>query len=138
MFKIVEKRRAWWPVIFGGVTEEGRVVENKIEMRFLLPSEDEFADVLKRMRDLDTGSGDAALGAAGSPAAVIEKPSVAYAAIVGLIADDWRGVGAENGEPLRFEPDNVVKLMNVPNVFMGVIDAYKKCRAAAPETRSGN
>lgn len=143
MFKIVEKRRAWWPVKFGGVTEEGRVVENKIELRFLIPDEDELAALLVTVKELSAGLPAALSGELGGEAGSVAidnaaAPSETYAAIVEMIADDWRGVGGENGEPLPFAPENVGRLMRVPNVFMATMAGFRACRAAAPEIRSGN
>ena len=40
MFKIVASPRAWWPVVFAGVTEEGAIIENRFQMRFALLDED--------------------------------------------------------------------------------------------------
>lgn len=130
-YKIVKSPRAWWPVTFPGVTEDGEVVENKFEMRFKLLDEDEQAEIETELR-LIADREDAA----------DKKPSELSAPIIMRIAEDWRGVvtddGTEAGASLPFNQENVATLMKVPNVFLGVARAYRACRAGQAETRRGN
>lgn len=130
-YKIVKSPRAWWPVTFPGVTEEGQVIENTFEMRFKLLDEDEQAEVETELRSLGDQAPDAG-----------KRPSELSAAVVMRIAEDWRGVvtddGTEAGASLPFTHENVATLMKVPNVFFGVAQAYRACRAGQAETRRGN
>lgn len=154
MFKLVSDRRAWWPVTFPGVTEHGNVVENKIEMRFTLHGEDEFFALFREASSIahleDAMKVDAVVAppmapeeagaeepAATEPAAT-SKLSDAYAAFVEKIATDWRGVAAENGEPIRWSHENLALLMNVPGVFKATIAALIECRNGQPKARAGN
>lgn len=129
MFKIIAAPLVWWPVTFPGVSEDGEVVENRIEMRFRILTEDDHRDYLKRaalLTELEVGGDGMSAG------------SETAAKLVGEIAADWRGVGAANGEPLKFEPDHLRQLMNVPNAFLGVMRAYASARAGRAEARAGN
>lgn len=129
MFKIIAAPLVWWPVTFPGVSEDGEIVENRIEMRFRILTEDDHRDYLKRaslLTELEVGDDAVSAG------------SETAAKLVGEIAADWRGVGAANGEPLKFEPDHLRQLMNVPNAFLGVMRAYAACRAGRAEARAGN
>lgn len=137
MYRIVQNRRAWWWVVFPGVTEEGRVVENKIELRFTIHDEDAFVQLLNEAAELP------------KKAAVVvdaeedeEKRKILlstfYAEFVQRIATDWRGVGAENGEPLKWEQENIRQLMAMPNVFAATVKAFVACRSGEKDTRAGN
>ncbi|WP_066546686.1 hypothetical protein [Sphingomonas sp. CCH15-F11] len=140
MFKVIADRRAWWPVIFAGVSEEGGVVANEIELRFRLVDEDQMRELVGKFAEL--AEDDAGLAAylklgelfPGEPISL----SMMRAALVMRIADDWRKVGAENGEPLRFAPENVLALVKVPNAFDGIARAFIACWKAEPEIRAGN
>jgi hypothetical protein len=144
-FRIVAQPRAWWPVSFPGVTEEGEVVENRFEMRFMLHGEDEHAQLLARVAMLRDKAETMALEAFGEnpTAADVEAKkltilSALYAETVKEFAVDWRGVGAENGELLKFGDKEVRLLMNMPGVFRATFEAYQSCRLGGMAVREGN
>lgn len=130
MFKIVKNPKAWWPVTFPGVTEDGQVVENKIEVRFVLHDEDENIQLARDM------------GAASEEAADDVLPSAFAADIVMRIAEDWKGVtlddGSVDGMSLPFTRENVAMLVRVPNAFDGITAGYRACRAGRAGARQGN
>jgi len=130
MFRIVAQRTAWWPITFPGVTEDGTVVENQIELRFIILDEDEFPDFLATLlSDVATST----------PAAADAEPqSASTARRLGRVIADWRGVAAENGEALAFSLENFQALLRVPNVGAAVGRSYIACRNATPEIREGN
>ena len=146
MYKLVKERRAWWPVVFKGVTEEGRVVENKVEFRFTIHSEDDHAQLLASAAGLRDRAEELVREEVGdievSQEELAEKKltilSRLYAEFVERFATDWRGIGAENGDPLRFEPENLRLFMNVPGTFKATFEAYAKCRIGEKEARAGN
>jgi hypothetical protein len=137
MVKIVSNPRAWWPVVFPGVTEEGEVVENRCEFRFLLLDEDAAVALSKEANALAASADDR--HEAASEEERKHFLSSLYAELVMRVATDWRGVEAENGEPLKFETENVRKLMAMPgDVFIATVRAWSACRAGRKDTRAGN
>jgi hypothetical protein len=159
MYKVVQGRRAWWPVTFNGVTEEGRVVENKIELRFHIHDEDEFTEVMFQFSRLQPRAEELALAEIEAPAAeaaseaageardvdaearqIVERKILGrlYAEFVKRIAVDWRGIGFENGDPMKFEDENLQLVMVQPGVFGACVLAYQKCRKGEKGVRSGN
>ena len=136
-YKLVKDRRAWWPVKWNGVTEEGRVVENSIELRFILHTEDAFIKLLGEASELPE---KAKKHIAVNVTAEEESTalSVFYTGFLQKIASDWRGVQGENGEPLRWEADNIQLLMNEASVFTAAVAAYQACRSGIKDIRSGN
>ncbi|WP_336973415.1 histidine kinase [Sphingobium aromaticiconvertens] len=137
MFKIIAEPLVWWPVLFAGVQEDGAVVENKIELRFVILGEDEIDAFGKETAEFLSGAAteSSVEGEAGQP---VVSPSALSVQLIQRIARDWRGVAAENEEPLPFNAANLQSLLNVPNVLPAVLRAYGSCRAARPEIRSGN
>lgn len=129
MFKIIAAPLVWWPVIFLGVTEDGTVIENQFEMRFRIMGEDEHIQFL-----VDVAKQDAVVVDGG----VVSAPSEVAAKVVKRVAVDWRDVAAENGELLKFDDAHLKQLLDVPNVFTGVMRAYRDARAGQPAIRSGN
>lgn len=129
MFKIIPAPLVWWPVTFPGVTEEGVVIENKFEMRFRIMGEDEHVQFL-----LDVAKEDEVA----VNDAVMTAPSATAAKVVKRVAVDWRSVAAENGELLKFDDEHLCQLLNIPNVFTGIMKAYRDCRAGHAAIRSGN
>lgn len=127
MFRIVKEPKAWWPVTWQGVAEDGSLVENKIELRFRMLKVDAAAAFI---RDVVAASETEAEPGADLPAT--------YAGLIARIADDWRGVGAENGEPLPWSIENLRLLMNEGGLFTHVFAAFRACLAAAPKAREGN
>jgi len=146
MYKIVKERRAWWAVTFNGVTEEGRTVENKIELRFIIHGEDEHAKLIAYSGELAERAEALAreeLNGEDISETVRQERTITvlsklYAEFLQKIAVDWRGVGGENGEPLKFEDEHIRLLMNVPGVFKAAVDAYGKCRLGEKDVRAGN
>lgn len=128
MFKIVRAPRAWWPVKFKLPGEDGQLVEHEFELRFRLLKVDEAIDFIAKAsaaeetEDATDGAGRATM----------------YANLVTEIADDWRGVQAENGTDLPWTADNLRLLMNETNMFVRVFRAFRDCLAGAAEIRAGN
>jgi hypothetical protein len=159
MFKVVQGRRAWWPVVFNGVTEEGKVVENKIELRFHIHGEDEYSEVMFQLSRLQSRAEELARMEIDGPAAaegdeagadaddvdadarrVVERKILGrlYAEFVERIAIDWRGIGFENGVAMKFEKDNLEAALVTPNLFAAIVGAYQKCRRGERDVRQGN
>lgn len=134
MFRIVSRRTAWWPVRFGGVTEDGKIVQNEVELRFIILDEDAIVDFYARLEQVNQSA-----FATGLPGDT--EPLSQSATILPLmleVVDDWRGIGDENGKALPFSPDNFLQFLKVPNVGRAVGAGYRDCRAAVPEARAGN
>lgn len=127
MFLLVPVRRAWWPVTFSGVTEDGEVIENSIKMQFRLVDEDEVQSFYGRANEIGAEAAEKAL-----------PFSTIAATFLAEIVDDWSGVGQPNKEPAPFTIDNFAALLRIPNVFPAVIQAYGACRRAEPDTRTKN
>lgn len=125
-FRIVPHRRAWWPVKFNGVTEEGDVIENQFELRFNRHDEEEFHALMK-----DIGG-------------MIDAPEAGKGFVEAALPfarrmfTDWRGVAGENGEALPFNDENLALLVKQPGVWSAIGNAYRGCRAAEGEIRKGN
>ncbi|SCW56251.1 hypothetical protein SAMN02927924_01373 [Sphingobium faniae] len=134
MFKVISETLVWWPVLFPGVTEDGKVIENKIEMRFVILDEDAIDDFTRATAIIVGAPVDEDAGAAD----VDRTPSILMQRALEPIVRDWRLVAAANGEPLAFNPDNFRALLRVPNVFREILGAYAACRAGRAETRKGN
>jgi hypothetical protein len=143
-YRIVPNARAWWPVTFPGVTEEGEVVTNKIELRFQLHTEDEHVALLTEAAALPEKArqaADAAKAETDEKRKELERTMLSgfYADFVQRLAVDWRGVAAENGDTLKWEPENIRLLMNQPGgIFQACVRAYVACRAGEKDVRSGN
>lgn len=137
MFKVISETLVWWPVLFAGVTDDGKVVENKIELRFLILDEDAIDDFARTTNLILAGERDA-VDAVGeeNPARVV--PSILMQRGLSPIVRDWRMVAGANGEAMPFNEDNFRALLRVPNVFAAILSAYAACRAGRAETRAGN
>lgn len=135
MFRLVPRRTAWWPVRFGGVTEDGKIVENEVELRFVILDEDQIVEFYAR---LEKANEDAASSTGLSGDAGPLSQAVAALPRMLEIVEDWRKVGDENGKALPFSPDNFLQFMKVPNVPMAIGAAYRDCRNAVPDARAGN
>ena len=137
MFKLVDESRAWWPVVWPGVTEDGAVVENRIEMQFTLLDTDANleleAEAARLDQQLKERRIELTLGSAEGPA-----PSQLCADVLLRIARDWRNVGAANGEALPFTSENVARLMKVTGVLEACLRAYRDCLRGKSEIREGN
>ena len=135
MFRLVDKRTAWWPVHFAGVTEEGVIVDNKVELRFVVLDEVEIVDFQGRL----TAAGEPLEGENLLP---VKERVAAISDRVGKVmlevVEDWRGVGQENKEPLPFSSDAFLKFLRVSNVPAAIGTAYTHCRAGTREARAGN
>ena len=126
-FRIVKEARAWWPVTWEGLAEDGSPVPNRIELRFRQMKTDAASAFARRVAEAREQEQD--------PAA--DLPTL-YGELVREMADDWRLVAAENGEPLPFTPDHVRSLMNEFGMFTHVFEAFRDCLARRRETREGN
>lgn len=137
MFKVVTETLVWWPVTFPGVTEEGEIVENKIEMRFVVLDEDAIDDfkrttaVVLAGQSEEGGDQDVQVDAERRPSALMQRT-------LAPIVRDWRLVAGANGEPMPFNTDNFRALLRVPNIFAAILAAYGACRAGRAEVRAGN
>ncbi|BBB13423.1 hypothetical protein [Sphingopyxis sp. FD7] len=135
-YKIVSQAKAWWPIRFNGVTEEGEIVVNEIRGRFVILDEDEFVafndDVAKVGSELvqaDNPDDRKTLSGVLSP-------------FILRILENWEGVieddGSEGGRSVPFTKDNLERMLRVPNFAGGVTEAYRDLRKAQPEQRKGN
>ncbi len=146
IYRIVSQPRAWTPVTFPCVMEDGSVQTFIIEMRFRLLKVDAataFITEVARAQALE--------GKAGADHAQL------YTELVAQIATDWRGVHAENGDALRFDvPEawltdldeagkrkplvapNLRSLMNEGGMFIHIFEAFRACLAGQPKARAGN
>jgi len=131
-YRIVKQAQAWWPVEWDGVDEGGTIVTNRIEMRFRILKVGDSAAFIRDAVELRDREQEALASGADTDLATL------YAELVERIATDWRGVEAENGEPLPWQTANVVLLMNEPGLFGHVVEAFRGCLAAAPKVRAGN
>lgn len=128
MFKLTETRRAWWPVTFAGVTEEGDVVSNQLKMLFEIHEVDELAKLFREEVAFD------AEAAAREDLNLSER----MGEFVARFVRDWKEIAKANGDPLEFSPENLRRLTNVPNAYNGIVAAYRDCIAGRADTRSGN
>lgn len=146
IYRIVAQPRAWTPVTFPVVMEDGTIATFMIEMRFRLLKVDAataFIAEVSRTYELE-----------GKPDA---DHAQLYSELVAQIATDWRGVHAENGDPLRFDvPEtwltdvdvdgkrkplvapNLKSLLNEGGMFVHIFDAFRACLAGQPKARAGN
>lgn len=120
MFKLVKDRTAWWPVKWDAVNEDGEIVENRVEVKFLIVGRKEFRDLFM---ESDEAQGD---------------DEAINREVAQRIIKDWKGIGDENGEPLPFEPEWVDAWLDQPMVPVAVLNAYTRLLAAAPEVREKN
>lgn len=137
MFKLVDEARAWWPVTWPGVTEDGKVIENRIEMLFRLLDTDANVELEAEGAKVDQKLAELRVAIAGGDA-VEAKPSEVCAEFLSRIAIDWRGVAAANGEPLPFGRENLARLLKVNGVFEACLRAYRACLHGRAEIRAGN
>lgn len=126
-FRIVRQPRAWWPVSWDGVAEDGGIVANRIELRFHILKVDAAAAFMREVVD----------ATARELAPDTDLPAM-YAELIGRIADDWRHVAAENGEALPWTPENLRLLMNEGGMFKTVFNAWRACLAGERERHEGN
>ncbi len=132
MFKIVDRPRAWWPVKFNGVAEDGSIITNRIELRFVIFDEDENLALQAELTKIALGPDAAAGASVGTLGAdILEK-----------IAEDWKDVGVDDGtgegKSLPFIRANMERLCRVPNVLQAICTAYAACRAGETGVRAGN
>lgn len=145
-YRIVKQARAWRPVQWPGITEEGEPVTNQIELRFRILKVDAATAFIREV--VEAQSRESLAG--------VDQPQV-YAELVAQIADEWRGVLAENDEPLRWDvpgswiddkdaegkrkplvAPNLRTLMNEGGMFTHIFSAWRDALAAAPKVREGN
>jgi hypothetical protein len=135
-YKIVSQAKAWWPIRFNGVTEEGGIVVNEIRGRFVILDEDEFV----AFND-DVAKVGSALVQADNPDDRKTLSGVLSPFILRIL-ENWEGVveddGSEGGRSVAFTKNNLERMLRVPNFAAGVTDAYRALRTAQPEQRKGN
>lgn len=143
MFVLAKERLAWWPVTFPSVADDGVVIENRIELRFMILGEDLFPAFITRLtqplaQPLANASGDVLADTEVSEVGAHQAADTAALDALLEVVRDWRHVAGENGEPLPFNRDNFGLLLNVPNAAGAIGRAYIACRMATPEIRQGN
>ncbi|KQM23124.1 hypothetical protein ASE73_02555 [Sphingomonas sp. Leaf24] len=151
-YRIVKRAQAWWPVEWDGVTDDGTIVTNRIELRFYLLKVDAGMAFIRDVNDAQDREAEEGV-----------DHSALYAGLVQRIASDWRGVEAENGEPLRWDGrgleaiaaagrdgatvadidagrpgPNLCLLLNEPGLFTAIIHAFRACLGARKDIRAGN
>lgn len=133
-YKIVSQAKAWWPIRWGGVTDDGAIVENEIEGRFIILDEDEFQQFEEDIADI--GSELAAVGDDKRPEER-QRLSELLSPFILRILENWKDVTDEEGE-VPFSKSSLERMLRVPNFAAGVAESYRKCRKAEPERRKGN
>lgn len=135
-YKIVSQARAWWPIRFNGVTEDGEIVVNEIEGRFKILDEDDFVEFNEDIAEVS-----AALSSA-TDKAERRKLSALISPFYLRILEDWRGVTEDDGNggasSVPFGKESLERMLRVPNFARGVTTANHEVRTAEPETRKGN
>lgn len=135
MFKLVEERRAWQPVTFPGLTEEGERVENQVEMQFVLLSTDAN---LKLMQEAGAMTIDTTTGAGAGAGTGGKTLSEVMAAFGMKILRDWKGVGEANGDPIKFGEQALARFFNVPGTFEAMLRAYREATSGGKDGRAKN
>ena len=136
MFKLVEERRAWQPVIFPGLTETGERVENQIDMQFVLLSTDANLKLMQEAGEMTIDVAPADTGA--QDEAARESLSAIMARFGMKIVRDWRDVQEANGDPIKFGEASLARFFNVPGTFEAVLRAYRDASAGGKDARAGN
>lgn len=128
-FDLAAKRLAWLPVKWKGFAssgdEPGQVVEHEIEVQVELVEREEFARLFVQP----------------DPEAEPDK-AAQFNRLTDLerfntVASNWRKVVAGTTS-IPFNPENVAKLMGVPNFPLAFFQSYANAWQAIPETRAGN
>lgn len=135
-YKIVSQAKAWWPIRWNGVTEDGEIVAIEIRGRFVILDEDEFLefneDVARISLELAQADSDADR----------KKLSEVISPFYLRILEDWQDVteddGSDAGRSLPFNQANLERMLRVPNFASGVTESYQRLRKGQPEQRKGN
>lgn len=135
-YKIVSQAKAWWPIRWNGVTEDGEIVAIEIRGRFVILDEDAFLefneDVAKVSLELAQADSDADR----------KKLSEVISPFYQRILEDWQDVteddGSDAGRAVPFNQANLERMLRVPNFASGVTESYARLRKAQPEQRKGN
>ncbi len=135
-YKIVSQAKAWWPIRWNGVTEDGEIVNIEIRGRFVILDEDEFLefneDIAKVSLELAQADSDADR----------KKLSELISPFYQRILEDWQDVteddGSDAGRSVPFNQANLERMLRVPNFASGVTESYQRLRKAQPEQRKGN
>lgn len=124
MFKFVDAPTfAWWPVTWSSPTEDGDVVKNRIELRFRIVGDAEFAELMTTVpAELDKKAADKA-----GPELIAARRA-ARAEFVQQLADGWRGIGDENGSPLSWAPEVIGPVVDLPGLLPAIVSAARECR----------
>lgn len=128
-FELVDERLVWIKVRFAGFVsigdEIGRPVEHSIDMQVALVDRDVFNEHFH----------------APDPEVDFEAwkrwKEVPEIDRMMLVARDWRGVKL-NKQPVPFSPENLSRMMQVPNFVRGFNQCYGEAYVGLKETRTGN
>ncbi len=132
MFKLVEERLTWQPVIFHGWTDDGKRIDNQIEVQFALLSTDAN---LKLMQE----AGELTVAEAADDEAEQRSLSQVMAAFGVKIVRDWRLVAEANGDPVKFSEEGLARLFNLaPGSFEATLRAYRDACAGGKDAREKN
>ncbi|KKC27443.1 hypothetical protein [Sphingomonas sp. SRS2] len=131
-YKIVANRRAWWPVTVPVTAEDGTVGEHAFELRFILHKVDRQEELEEIVKAKMVEAVKAKEAGDDVTSSMVQRD------MLKMFADDWRGVLAENEEPLVWNDENVRLLMNEPRLFDRAMVAYRLCLAGGQEIRQGN
>lgn len=97
-FRLVKQARAWWPVEWQGVAEDGTLVTNLIKSQFSLLKVDGVAKfvadahAIQRREDITD-----------------ENLPAVFAGLICRVLTNWQGVCFENGDPMPFDGDKWVE-----------------------------
>lgn len=132
-YKIVSQAKAWWPIRFNGLTEDGETVVNEVQGRFIILDEDEFQQFETDVSTLQT----AIVDPDGS-----KKMSELLSPFFMRILEDWKDVveddGTETGKSVPFTEANLQRMLRVPNFATAASVAFREARKAEPKRREGN
>lgn len=100
MFKIGSGRFTWLAVRWPGLTDEGKPLENEVELQVELVDRPALQ---KQLADEDPASGEA---------------------FAKSVVRNWKGVGDIHGAPLPFSPENFALLYDAPGFNGAFAVAY--------------
>lgn len=126
MFKMVEQRKVWWPVVWDAPVDFGKTQSVKIEMRFVLIGPDDAEAIVQAALALDNEEG--------SDRPMSDRKAEALKDLI----DDWKGVGDDEGNAVAFDADALARFFRMPGTFMPVLNSYVACANGKPEARRKN
>ena len=122
---MVPNRKVWWPVIWQSPVDNGKVVEAKVSMQFVLKGTDELPDLIARANAIDDAEDS-------------RPASARKAALMAELISDWRDIGDEAKKPIPYSEDALAEFFGLPATFMATINAYGACLAGEPVVREKN